>query len=138
MAVESHAWWLLHLQEFSAGLVEGERKLKAVVDSAAKTARNTSAQGQDVLRREVDHLQREWDDYRGHMVSAEHALDQTMVQWGSFESKFEECAEWLKNMENSVKSHELKNTLKEKQAQVDKFKVHSCFVLLYYWWFVTG
>ena len=71
----------------------------------------------------MDHLQREWDDYRSQMISAEHALDQTMVQWGSFESKFEECAEWLKNMENSVKSHELKNTLKEKQAQVEKFKV---------------
>ncbi|XP_076442566.1 muscle-specific protein 300 kDa-like isoform X3 [Babylonia areolata] len=110
------------IKEFSAGLAEGERKLKMVVDLAAKTAKNTSAQGQDVLRREVDHLQREWDDYRSHMISAEHALDQTMVQWGSFESKFEECAEWLKNMENSVKSHELKNTLKEKQAQVEKFK----------------
>lgn len=110
-------------QEFSTGLAEGERKLKSVIDLAAKTAKNTSPQGQDVLRREVDHLQREWDDYRSQMISAEHALDQTMVQWGSFESKFEECAEWLKNMENSVKSHELKNTLKEKQAQVEKFKV---------------
>ncbi|KAK7104412.1 hypothetical protein V1264_019133 [Littorina saxatilis] len=110
------------ISEFSAGLAEGERKLKSVVDLAAKTAKNTSPQGQDVLRREVDHLQREWDDYRSQMISAEHALDQTMVLWGSFESKFDECAEWLKNMEHSVKSHELKNTLKEKQVQVEKFK----------------
>ena len=43
--------------------------------------------------------------------------------WGDFESKFEQFAEWLKNMELKVKGHELKNTLKEKQAQVDKFKV---------------
>ena len=43
--------------------------------------------------------------------------------WGDFESKFEQSAEWLKNMEMKVKGHELKNTLKEKQAQVDKFKV---------------
>nr|KAG5692778.1 hypothetical protein BaRGS_009394 [Batillaria attramentaria] len=110
------------IKEFSTGLAEGERKLKMVCDLASQTAKNTSPQGQDVLRREVDHLQREWDDYRNQMMNAESALDTTMMQWGSFESKFEECAEWLKNMENHVKSHELKNTLKEKQAQVDKFK----------------
>jgi chromosome segregation ATPase len=110
-------------QEFLAGLQEGERKLKSVVELATRTAKNTSPQGQDSLRREVDHLKREWEDYCNQMSAAEQALDQTMDQWGSFESKFEDCADWLKNMENAVKSHELKNTLKEKQAQVEKFKV---------------
>ena len=51
-------------QEFTAGLGEGENKLKSTVDLAARTAKNTSPQGQDTLRREVDHLKREWEDYR--------------------------------------------------------------------------
>lgn len=110
-------------QEFSANLAEGERKLKIVCDLANQTAKHTSSPGQDVLRREVEHLQHEWEDYHNQMKATEHALNQTMQQWGTFESQFEECAEWLKNMETQVKGHELKSTLKEKQAQVEKFKV---------------
>ncbi|XP_025103982.1 nesprin-1-like isoform X4 [Pomacea canaliculata] len=110
------------IQEFSNSLAEGDRKLKLVCDLATQTGKNTSPQGQDVLHREVEHIRREWEDYRNQMTSAEQALDQTMTQWGNFENKFEECAEWLKQMENQVKGHELKNTLKEKQSQVEKFK----------------
>ena len=55
---------------------------------------------------------------------AESSLEQTMGMWGDFETKFEQFAEWLKSMEHKVKGHELKNTLKEKQTQVEKFKVH--------------
>ena len=65
----------------------------------------------------------EWNIYVFPIQHAEASLEQTMGMWGDFESKFEQSAEWLKNMEMKVKGHELKNTLKEKQAQVDKFKV---------------
>jgi len=46
-----------------------------------------------------------------------------MLQWGDFETKFDHCSHWLKNMEQQVKSYELKSTLQEKKNQVDKFKV---------------
>ena len=57
------------------------------------------------------------------MSQAEQSLDQAMVQWADFETKFDTCADWLKEMEQQVKSYELKSTLKEKEAQVEKFKV---------------
>ena len=57
------------------------------------------------------------------MSQAEQSLDQAMVQWADFETKFDTCADWLKEMEQKVKSYELKSTLKEKEAQVEKFKV---------------
>lgn len=91
----------------------------------ALTARNTSPQGKDVLHRELEHMKREWNDYLNLMNQAETSLDQTMGMWGEFESKFEEFAHWLKNMEQKVKGHDLKNTLKEKQNQVDVFKVRN-------------
>jgi len=46
-----------------------------------------------------------------------------MLQWGDFETKFDTCSQWLKNMEQQVKNYELKSTLPEKKAQVEKFKV---------------
>ncbi|XP_076463750.1 muscle-specific protein 300 kDa-like isoform X7 [Babylonia areolata] len=110
------------LREFSTGLAEGESKLRSVKELADRTGSNTSPQGQDVLQREMDHLHREWEDYCSRLRGAEQALEQTMEQWGSFEGTCEECSRWLKNMENSVRSQELRNTLQEKQAQVDKLK----------------
>ncbi|XP_035824390.1 nesprin-1 [Aplysia californica] len=110
------------LKEFAANIHEGERKLQLTRQYGATTSQNTSPQGRDVLQRELEHLEREWKDYLNLMQHAEASLEQTMGMWGDFESKFEQFAEWLKNMENKVKGHELKNTLKEKQVQVEKFK----------------
>uniref|UniRef100_A0A2C9KCB0 Calponin-homology (CH) domain-containing protein n=1 Tax=Biomphalaria glabrata TaxID=6526 RepID=A0A2C9KCB0_BIOGL len=110
------------LKEISSNVKEGERKLNLTQQLGAATAHNTSTQGRDVLQRELDHFQREWKDYLNLMHHTETSLDQTMSMWGDFEAKFEQFAEWLKKIEQKVKGHELKNTLKEKQAQVETFK----------------
>ncbi|KAK0046935.1 nesprin-1, partial [Biomphalaria pfeifferi] len=110
------------LKEISSNVKEGERKLNLTQQLGAATAHNTSTQGRDVLQRELDHFQREWKDYLNLMHHTETSLDQTMSMWGDFEAKFEQFAEWLMKIEQKVKGHELKNTLKEKQAQVETFK----------------
>ncbi|CAL1544282.1 unnamed protein product [Lymnaea stagnalis] len=110
------------LKEFAANVKEGEKKLRTTQEFGAQTAKNTSPQGRDVLQRELDHQQREWTDYLDIMKHAETSLEQTMGMWGDFEAKFEQFAEWLKNIEQKVKGHDLKNTLKEKQSQVEIFK----------------
>ncbi|KAH9507324.1 hypothetical protein Btru_056910, partial [Bulinus truncatus] len=110
------------LKEICNNLKDGERKLNSTLQLGAATAQNTSLQGRDVIQRELDHFQREWKDYTNLMNHTETSLDQTMGMWGDFESKFEEFADWLKKMEQKVKGHDLKNTVKEKQAQVETFK----------------
>ncbi|XP_041353316.1 nesprin-1-like isoform X4 [Gigantopelta aegis] len=110
------------LKDFTNSISVGETKLSNTKELCNKTFKNTSPSGCDILRRELEHLQREWDDYRGLMSQAEMSLDQAMVQWAEFETKFDTCADWLKEMEQQVKSYELKSTLKEKETQVDKFK----------------
>ena len=54
---------------------------------------------------------------------AEEDLEHAQLQWGDFETKFDACSHWLKNMEQQVKNYELRSTLPEKKAQVEKFKV---------------
>ena len=112
-------------QEFHSNVNEGQSKLSLTCQLGNTTSNNTSVQGRDVLQREMEHMQREWEDYINLMQHAETSLDQTMGMWGDFEAKFEQFAQWLKAMEAKVKGHELKNTSQEKQAQVEKFKV-SC------------
>ena len=45
-----------------------------------------------------------------------------MDQWKEFESWYERCNNWLKEVEVKVKDTELKATLKDKQNQLDKLK----------------
>lgn len=103
--------------------MKGDHKLSITKELEAKTAKNTSHQGRQVLEREINHFQREWEDFLKLMQHAETSLEQTIGMWDDFESKFEQFAEWLQDMELKVKGNDLKNTLKEKQAQVDEFKV---------------
>ena len=110
-------------QEFSADLSDAEHRLQAVMDLAAKTSQNTSPVGRDVLRRESHNLQQEWLQYQDRMASTTQVLSHTMSQWGQFHDLLDECADWILNMENSVKRHELMSSIKEKFQQVEKFKV---------------
>lgn len=90
---------------------------------AVATAKNTLPQEQEVVQRELDHLQREWDDLLNFMAHTESSLDQMLNMWEEFESKFEQCNGWLNDKEEKIKDHELKGTAMEKEEQLNKFKV---------------
>ena len=50
-------------------------------------------------------------------------LEQCMDQWKDFETWHERCAAWLKDLETRLRDIDLKATLPEKQAQLQKLKV---------------
>ncbi|ESO86156.1 hypothetical protein LOTGIDRAFT_167389 [Lottia gigantea] len=110
------------LREFVNSVPEGEKKLQNTLELGDVTAKNTSSQGREILKREIEHIQREWQDYLSLIEMSETSLEQAMVQWGDFETKFDSCAAWLKNMEQQVKNYDLKSTVGEKQAHVEKLK----------------
>lgn len=113
------------MQEFASHTGDGEKKLKLAKELSDKTAKHTSMPGCEVLRREMDHLQSEWQDYNSRIQQAEEDLEHALLQWGDFETKFDACSKWLKNMETQVKNYELKSALPEKKTQVEKFKVRN-------------
>ena len=49
-------------------------------------------------------------------------LENCMDQWKEFDSWYERCNSWLKEVEAKVKDTELKAALKDKQNQLDKLK----------------
>ena len=49
-----------------------------------------------------------------------------MDQWKDFETWHERCAAWLKDLETRLRDIDLKATLPEKQAQLEKLKVRGC------------
>lgn len=115
-------FWLKECQE---KIPDGEKKLKKTKELASKTASNSSQNGQEALKRECDHLESDWQDYLARISQAEDDIKTALVTWGDFETKFTSCSAWLKQMEEQVKNYELKNTLQEKQNQIEKFKVRN-------------
>lgn len=109
--------------------------MKKTRELANKTATYSSQSGCEVLKRECDHLESDWEDYLARISQAEEDVTTALVTWGDFETKFAACSTWLKDMEEQVKNYELKNTLQEKQNQIEKFKVgHAlfCFVFFFF------
>lgn len=49
-------------------------------------------------------------------------LESCMDQWKEFDSWYERCNTWLKEVEAKVKDTELKATYKDKQNQLDRLK----------------
>lgn len=113
------------MKECQEKIPDGEKKLKKTKELASKTASNSSQNGQEALKRECDHLESDWQDYLTRISQAEDDIKTALVTWGDFETKFTSCSAWLKQMEEQVKNYELKNTLQEKQNQIEKFKVHT-------------
>lgn len=111
------------LQEFAGTVEDGDKKLTLTGELSDKCSKHTSMEGQDVMRREMDHLMTEWGDYLARIEQADQDLKDALRQWGDFESKSDMCASWLKEIEQRVKNYDLKATLQEKQSQMDKFKV---------------
>lgn len=52
-------------------------------------------------------------------------IEERIQQWSEYESSLERLLTWLVDAETSLKNYCLKNTLEEKQEQLDKYQV-SC------------
>ena len=108
-------------------LREGEAKLKAAQQHCEKTLAQTSPQGQANIRRELDALQQEWDTLGKRMKDTQTSLVHAIKALETYDVSCEGLSRWLRETESQLKDYELKSTLPEKQAQVEKFKVRDVF-----------
>lgn len=51
------------------------------------------------------------------------SIEERVQQWNEFENSLEKLLDWLSEAENSLKNYSLKNTLEEKQDQLEKYQV---------------
>ena len=57
------------------------------------------------------------------MADVKHGLEERLQQWTEYESTFERIAEWLNECEATLKNFSHKNSLQEKQEQLERFQV---------------
>lgn len=52
-------------------------------------------------------------------------IEERIQQWSEYENSLERLLAWLSDAETSLKNYSLKNTLEEKQEQLEKYQVSS-------------
>lgn len=52
-------------------------------------------------------------------------IEERIQQWSEYENSLERLLVWLTDAETSLKNYCLKNTLEEKQEQLEKYQVSS-------------
>lgn len=52
-----------------------------------------------------------------------HCIEERIQQWSEYENLLERLLAWLTDAETSLKNYSLKNTLEEKQEQLEKYQV---------------
>lgn len=102
---------------------DGEVKLKTAEANGDKALSNTSPQGQATVRRDLDTLRQEWDVLCSKMKDTQQNLMHAIKALETYDVSCESLNRWLRETESQLKDYDLKPSLEEKRAQLEKFKV---------------
>lgn len=110
---------------------EGFGCINAAVEAGEKLYPNTSVEGRESIRHELRSLQDGWEGFNSSLSATQKQLDGSKMELASFEAQFEQQSKWLSDMEAQADTEpELKTTLQEKKALLQRYKVPE-FILLY-------
>lgn len=84
---------------------------------------HTATPGQQQIRRELETLNYDWQKYQSELKDAENGLEGALQAWEEYDSLYDSLSKWLSEKEAEVKDTELKSSLADKKAQVEKYKV---------------
>ncbi|XP_074648980.1 muscle-specific protein 300 kDa-like isoform X3 [Tubulanus polymorphus] len=110
------------LQEFVVLKEEGQGMIHTTNTLGEKTMTNTSLEGRDIIRQELQALQRDWDEFTANISDTKIALETSLLKWTDFDDTRDQVDKWLKDMANKVKETEARADLGEKKVQLQKVK----------------
>ncbi|GFY40264.1 nesprin-1 [Trichonephila inaurata madagascariensis] len=97
-------------------------KLASVEESFQKVLSSTHEDGKDNLLEELKSLQDLFNSTESSAKSTADLLEDLMNQWSDYEERVSEVQTWMKEIENSLQSICLKESLSEKRLQLEKLK----------------
>lgn len=90
------------------------------------TLPNTSPKGQSKLRQELQEMNKDFEDYKEELTSAQSQLEGCLLKWNDFEDGYQQFSDWLQETEDYLKAElELKATVEEKKEHHLKYQVLS-------------
>lgn len=111
------------LQEFVVVKEEGQMLIHTSNTWGEKTMTNTSVEGREMIRVELQQLQQEWDNMMAEVTDTKVMLESCLLRWTDYSDSHTQVQKWLKDMERRVKDTEVKSDLSEKKAELQRIKV---------------
>ncbi len=100
-------------------------KFNTALETGERLYPNTSTEGREVIRQELRSLRDSWESYVDGLNDAQHRLEQSLHQWGTYNENYDQILAWVKDMEYKLTCIvELKNTLPEKKAMLQSYRVY--------------
>lgn len=114
-----------------ASLRDGEKKVKAAHVQGEKTIPQTARQGQANINSELETLTQDYETVATKLGETQQNLTHAIQALQAYDGSCESLNRWLREVEAQIKEHDLKSTLPEKQAQVEKYKVTKRWIQKY-------
>ena len=96
----------------------------SALESGERLYPNTSNEGRENIRRELRALREKWENYNDNLNETQRKLEGSRMQWSSFDENFEQLENWMEDSAEQLKEDdEVKNTLQEKKASLQHYRV---------------
>ncbi|XP_071567068.1 muscle-specific protein 300 kDa isoform X8 [Temnothorax nylanderi] len=101
---------------------EGEIKLNVLGEHVAQSASTLPPRSQESMERDLANLRFENKKFATAVSDVVRCIEERIQQWSEYENSLERLLAWLTDAETSLKNYCLKNTLEEKQEQLEKYQ----------------
>ncbi|XP_029680499.1 nesprin-1 isoform X2 [Formica exsecta] len=101
---------------------EGEMKLNVLEEHVVQSAHILPSRSQESMERDLANLRFENKKFATAVCDTLHCIEERIQQWSEYENLLERLLAWLTDAETSLKNYSLKNTLEEKQEQLEKYQ----------------
>lgn len=107
---------------------EGLGIFNAALESGEKLFPNTSNDGRETIRRELRSLRENWELFTDSLNDTQRSLESSRMQWSTFDENYDQLLKWVTDMSCQIEhDSELRNTLQEKKAMLQHYRVFSRF-----------
>lgn len=89
-----------------------------------KAMTNTSMEGREMIRKELQQLQQEWESLISEITDTKVMLESCLLQWADYNHSYEKIQKWLRDTEKRLRETEPKGDLSEKKAELQRLKVN--------------
>lgn len=114
---------LVKLKEMIANRQSAMSLLNTVMESGERLYASTGPDGREIIRLQLEELQAAFDAFFDGLSGTERDMNGKLSRWFGFEDSKDKLSKWLKDMEASLpREIELKATLDEKRAQLQKYR----------------
>lgn len=114
---------LQKINEIQDALNEGRNNLQQLTNHVDTKSNAVPSRSKEVMARDLTNMKVDFDKFTATLQDVKTGLENKLQQWNDYETNLDRLVALLVEAENSLKNYAPKNTLEEKQEQLNKFQV---------------